>query len=157
MLQPLDCCQLICQFSQSMRLTHDGHRMQATRAIQVILRGGKDHLLKLLLDQRDLCRNLPLGLVKEQYDRTCHDMITLPLPFRQVLLNQEANRLRPISLSILQYIPIQLIQQLILQRNTKSSQCHSPSAFLQQIYCNYTILYAPIPIFASNYLDSTYK
>ena len=129
MLQPLDCCQLICQFSQSMRLTHDGHRMQATRAIQVILRRGKDYLLKFLLDQRDLRWDLSLSLIKKQHHRTCHNVVALPFPLCQVFLNQETDRLWPVGLPILQHILIQLLQQLILQRNSESLQCHSSFPF----------------------------
>ena len=55
----------------------------------------------MLLNIRNLNRDILLNLVIHNNNRACHNMITLPLFLGYILLHQETNSLRPIGKAII--------------------------------------------------------
>ena len=129
MLKPLNRSQPVRQLSQTVSCAHHGCNVQTKIPVHIILGRRQDNILIILLNIGNPGSNILFYLVIHKNDRTCHDMVTLPFLFSDILLHQKTDRLRTVGETVLAHILIQRLQQVILQRDSETLQRHIPQFF----------------------------
>ena len=89
--------QPVRQFGQTISRTHHSCDVQTEIPVHIILGRGQDNILIILLNIGNPGSNLLFYLIIHKDNRTCHDMVTLPFLFSDILLHQKTDSLRTVG------------------------------------------------------------